>query len=109
MRKLGAWAAQGACIGKDSTLFFPDRENSTEIPRAKAVCKTCPVREPCLDEALKSPIADDEGIWGGTTKQERIRIRIFLGGRSLQEAVTETPGELGDFPTAMIVASDVDG
>ena len=109
MRKLGEWAARGACAGQDSTLFFPDRENSVDIPRAKAVCATCTVREPCLEDALQTPFADDEGIWGGTTKQERVRIRLFLGARSLQEAVGDTPDELGDFAAPMIEVEAADG
>lgn len=109
MRELGDWALHGACQGQDSSLFFPDRENSVEIPKAKAICKTCSVREPCLQEALESPISDDEGIWGGTTKQERIRIRAFLGGRSLDEALAGSPDELGEFPTPMIEVEAADG
>lgn len=67
------------------------------------------MREPCLTEALSVPIADDEGIWGGTTKQERVRIRLFLAGRSLQEAVGGSPDEPGDFSASMIEVEAADG
>jgi WhiB family transcriptional regulator, redox-sensing transcriptional regulator len=40
---------------------------------AKAICQGCPLREPCLAEAL----ADESltGIWGGTTYLERRAMR----------------------------------
>jgi hypothetical protein len=36
---------------------------------AKAVCRTCPVIQKCLDYALSAQEA--EGVWGGTTAKER--------------------------------------
>lgn len=72
------WEAQAACNGMDPTLFFgSDQESKAQkrfrVPRAKAVCSTCPVQAQCLDTAL----ANDErfGIWGGRTYAERKKLR----------------------------------
>lgn len=79
MAELGDWALRGACRdpGVPQEIFFPERENDVNISRAKAICSKCPVKRPCLEEALARRSSDDEYIWGGTTKQERIRIRAF--------------------------------
>ena len=89
MTDLGSWAQQGECRKPDVSQewFFPERENSVVIPRAKAVCDRCPVKRPCLEEAVLDRSL--EGIWGGTTDNERQRIRAFLGARSLGEAIGE--------------------
>jgi hypothetical protein len=61
-------------------LYYPEADEypiSAESKRylksvneeAKAVCRTCPVIEKCLDYALSAREA--EGVWGGTTQQER--------------------------------------
>jgi WhiB family redox-sensing transcriptional regulator len=54
----------------DPDLFFPGPDEDQE--QALEVCRTCPVREECLEWAL---IARERyGIWGGTTEQERRRL-----------------------------------
>jgi hypothetical protein len=35
------------------------------------VCRGCAVRVQCLEYALDLPANDDEGVWGGTSRQER--------------------------------------
>ena len=40
-----------------------------QIEEAKAVCRRCPVVEPCLQWALES--GQDAGVWGGLTEDER--------------------------------------
>jgi WhiB family redox-sensing transcriptional regulator len=40
-----------------------------QVNEAKAVCHRCPVRDECLDRALRADWV--EGIWGGTTEAER--------------------------------------
>lgn len=40
---------------------------------AKAICRTCPVQDLCLDVAVNDPSL--VGIWGGTTPKERQQIR----------------------------------
>lgn len=43
------------------------------IKAAKAMCAKCPVASDCLAEALAD--ADLTGVWGGTTADERKKIR----------------------------------
>jgi len=73
-----SWLDRAACRGMNAPLFFgPDDEtrSAREIreARAKAVCQLCPVREQCLDFALRNSIR--YGIWGGLNPDERARER----------------------------------
>ena len=65
------WADKAACAGTDPEAFFPDRGGNPHP--AKKVCRDCPVRQQCLDYALKH--AENWGIWGGLTDNERRSIR----------------------------------
>jgi len=70
VRYLG-WMAQGACQRADPDLFFPVAAGRAGLPRvraAKAICQGCAVRDPCLSYGLATR---QEGIWGGTTLEER--------------------------------------
>lgn len=51
-------------------LFFPGAGVSPEP--AKAICRHCPHRQPCLEWALEN--RQKHGVWGGTTPQERLNI-----------------------------------
>ena len=58
-------------------VFFPEDEHDPEIRRsmvkvAKEVCNDCPVRLRCFDYALSAGMT---GIWGGTTYEERVKLR----------------------------------
>lgn len=69
------WMPRGACHGEDPELFFPITAAGAaqrQIAAAKAVCLRCPVRGPCLSYALTT---SPDGIWGGTTPDERHRAR----------------------------------
>ena len=61
-----SWRYSAACIGMALDVFFPASEDACD--EAKAVCATCPVRRPCLGDAMRNGL---EGIWGGTTERER--------------------------------------
>ena len=69
------WQFDAACRGKDSTLFFAPNyferrdEKDAREARAKAFCRRCPVREPCLDYALRT--RETHGVWGGSNEMER--------------------------------------
>ena len=65
-----SWRQRGACVGLDPDVFYPPSDE--EAGEAKAICASCPVREPCLEYALGNREA--EGIWGGTTARERRRL-----------------------------------
>jgi WhiB family redox-sensing transcriptional regulator len=86
------WMAYGACRGTDPELFFPVSVTGASVEQvssAKAVCGRCQVRENCLSYALR---AMPEGIWGGTTRQERIAMRDSLAVRSQAQVESRAPG-----------------
>lgn len=62
-----------ACGDEDLVLFYPDPGDLETEHAAKALCAGCPVREPCLEMALQT--GDQHAILGGTTPQERVRLR----------------------------------
>jgi WhiB family redox-sensing transcriptional regulator len=65
------WMLRGACRTEDPELFFPISAAGpglAQVSSAKAVCGRCPVRANCLSYAL---ITRPDGIWGGTTREER--------------------------------------
>ena len=69
--KRGAWTGQAACRGTDTEIFYP--VTSDEEAEALSICATCPVRAQCLDYAVRNH--ETYGIWGGTTPEQRRRIR----------------------------------
>lgn len=74
-----SWHGSAACRGCDPNDFFPERGNPVVARRALAVCSTCPVAGPCLEQALLD--CESEGIWGNTTpKQRRVLRRLVPGG-----------------------------
>ena len=71
------WRDAGYCRDKDPNLFYPlgrGRAAIDQIEVAKAYCRGCPSREPCLAYALAS--GQLLGVWGGTSPEER---RVLLG------------------------------
>jgi WhiB family transcriptional regulator, redox-sensing transcriptional regulator len=70
-----AWVSLGACYGEDPELFFPVAAAGPalrQVNAAKAVCRRCTVRASCLSYAMD---AMPEGIWGGTTPEDRLAMR----------------------------------
>ncbi|MCC6225443.1 MAG: WhiB family transcriptional regulator [Microthrixaceae bacterium] len=70
------WRAQASCQDTDPDLFFPVGTTGPaieQIANAKAVCDACPVKEPCLEFALSTN--QDSGVWGGTSEEERRKLR----------------------------------
>jgi WhiB family redox-sensing transcriptional regulator len=81
------WRLSAACRDLDPDLFFPIGTAGpavTQVAEAKQVCLTCPVRQPCLDWALRH--YQDYGIWGGTTELERKALRSVIGVRQWRPA-----------------------
>jgi len=73
-----SWMLRGACRQADPELFFPG-PGVRQAEVAKAVCGRCAVRGNCLSYALEIM---PEGIWGGTTKEERQAARRSSGRRA---------------------------
>jgi WhiB family redox-sensing transcriptional regulator len=75
------WMAEGNCRSEAPSMFFPSDGVGVEV--ARRICATCPVKEPCLEYALRNGI--DHGVWGGASERERRRI---ARRRRLERATT---------------------
>ncbi|MDH6284341.1 WhiB family transcriptional regulator [Prescottella agglutinans] len=67
------WRTQGLCNQTDPELFFPEAKGQAPVKAAKRICGRCPVQTECLEHALAKK--EQFGVWGGTTPNERQRIR----------------------------------
>ncbi len=73
------WQEEAACRVHENLLFFGADDGESELERqsreaqAKAICHTCPVREPCLEFAMETN--QRYGIWGGLTDKERSSLK----------------------------------
>jgi WhiB family transcriptional regulator, redox-sensing transcriptional regulator len=67
------WHERARCKGADPELFFTKAGQHADD--AKALCRTCPVRPECLEEALALSSTRDFGIRGGLSQKERHAIR----------------------------------
>lgn len=68
----GDWRERAVCAEADPEAWFPVK--GANPSRVKAICATCPVRQQCLDFAISQEFRVD-GIWGGTTEDERRPLR----------------------------------
>ncbi len=71
-----SWRRDAICRDTDPDLFFPVGTTGAalvQIDQAKAVCRICPVQVDCLQYALITN--QDSGIWGGTSEEERRKLR----------------------------------
>jgi WhiB family redox-sensing transcriptional regulator len=66
---------RAACRGPHAVVFFPPsrverkEERLSRERAAKAICRSCGVREDCLEYALR--IREPHGIWGAMNEAER--------------------------------------
>ena len=70
------WRDNAACRDTDPDLFFPIGTTGPavdQIDSAKAVCDNCDAQPACLEFALATN--QESGIWGGTSEDERRRLR----------------------------------
>lgn len=61
------WAEYALCAQADPEAWHPKK--GVPSPKAKATCALCPVRQPCLEYALRTD--QRWGIWGGLSERER--------------------------------------
>ena len=81
------WRKDAACRDTSPDLFFPvgtTGQALIQIAQAQLVCAKCPVQDECLQFALATN--QDSGIWGGTTEEERRKLRRAYVAR--QKAAT---------------------
>jgi WhiB family redox-sensing transcriptional regulator len=72
------WRDDAACRDADPELFFPigtAEPALRQIGEAKRICRACPAQGQCLAWALDNGVTD--GVWGGTTQDERRASRIL--------------------------------
>lgn len=70
------WRTLAACMSADPDLFFPISTSGpalSQVEQAKAICAGCQVQQLCLDFALET--GQVHGVWGGSTAEERQRVR----------------------------------
>ena len=70
------WRDRAACRAVPTEWFFPVGRTADSVQQteaAKAICRSCPVRESCLGFALETN--QEVGIWGGATEDERRGLR----------------------------------
>lgn len=83
------WFREAACRAADPELFTPDRETPTLLAEVSVYwCRPCPVRAQCLTTALRG---NEVGIWGGTSTEERLRIRRRRNRIKCPGCSVETP------------------
>jgi len=65
------------CAQIDPELFFPESsaEAVINLRMVRPLCKSCEFKEICLEYALTHP--ELQGIWAGTTDNERRLIRRY--------------------------------
>ena len=70
------WRDLASCRDTDPDLFFPVGTTGPaieQIDSAKQVCATCDAQDACLEFALATN--QESGIWGGTSEDERRKLR----------------------------------
>ena len=70
------WRSRAACRQEDPELFYPVGTTGPAVEQtlqAKAVCARCPASDQCLAWALDTN--QQFGVWGGTTEEERKKLR----------------------------------
>ena len=84
------WRAASACLNTDPDVFFPvavGTASTKQVARALRICDGCQVRRQCLDFALRS--GEKDGIWGGTTPEDRVRARRSRTRRPARQVMRE--------------------
>lgn len=67
------WTRSAACADADPDLFFPEPGTTEDrIVQAKEICSGCPVRQACLDDAMRR--GEPDAICGGMTASERAQL-----------------------------------
>lgn len=77
------WRNDAACLQYDPEMFFPKPGPNMmkQVAEAVAICKECPARNACLEDALLK--ADVHGIRAGLGEKER---RKLLRARHVRRA-----------------------
>lgn len=71
--ELEPYVELAACAGDSNPDLWHANERTPRkmVARALAICRSCPVRQTCLETNLHEPF----GIWGGLTERQRAELR----------------------------------
>lgn len=61
------WRDRALCREVDPEMFFPEQGEPATL--ARRICRRCPVRGACLDDAIEA--GEKFGIWGGMSIKDR--------------------------------------
>ena len=73
-----AWRGRAECRRDTAVHFFAPahferkEEKDAREGQARALCRTCPVQQACLEYSLT--VQEPHGIWGGLNELERRRL-----------------------------------
>ena len=70
------WRDRSLCRDSNPELFFPVGATGIaldQIEAAKEICDVCTVNHECLEFALATN--QEAGVWGGTSEEERRKLR----------------------------------
>jgi hypothetical protein len=65
------WKLDASCQGLNTDMFFTEVGQNPD-PALIRMCKACPVKQQCIEYALKYSL---EGIWGGMGQRGRENYR----------------------------------
>lgn len=77
-----SWHVDALCLGMETQVFYPVGRGMDVVQRVrdtKKLCKSCPVISTCLNDALSRDPVHDWGVWGGTSRVERMNMRRAIG------------------------------
>jgi WhiB family redox-sensing transcriptional regulator len=92
-------AEEALCKEIDPDLWFPSNENSRvkssyeAMNYAKSVCARCPIVVQCLAHALSNK--EEHGIWGGSSPNERKRIKTVAQAKQFLVQLQTNAESLG--------------
>lgn len=87
------WMKRAACKGKTSLMFPKEHKDITYIAEARALCRSCSVKTPCLAYALQYPTADIHGVWAGLTSRQLAAKQKELGIKPTKPTLAQLWGD----------------
>jgi len=75
---IGVDVSLALCAQTEPDLYFPEGTAGSitrQVLEAKKLCFECPILNLCFESAIKTPMIEDWGVWGGTSRNERTTMR----------------------------------
>ena len=64
------WSDNAACKDNVDKMFPKEHKDLSYISDARRMCRSCLVRQECLEYALSFPASDLHGVWAGLTPRQ---------------------------------------